>query len=36
MQQIELGGGVLNGPAPGVLNNDSRSPLARSAEQGEV
>ncbi len=29
-EQIELGGCVLNGRAPGVLNNDSQSPLVRS------
>lgn len=28
--QIELGGCVLNGRAPGVLNNDSQLPFARS------
>lgn len=27
LEQIELGGCVLNGRAPGVLNNDSQSPL---------
>lgn len=31
--QIELGGCVLNGRAPGVLNNDSQSPLARLWER---
>lgn len=30
LEQIGLGGCVLNGRAPGVLNNDSQSPLARS------
>lgn len=39
LEQIELGGCVLNGRAPGVLNNDSQSPLARSVWEcsaGEV
>lgn len=29
-EQIELGGCVLNGWAPGGLNNDSQLPLAHS------